>query len=166
MAIFGAVRFMNTKGGPMTDRMTRRGAAARLAAAALAGFALSGCSDDEPPAAQAQAEQIAPKVPVQRIESLELGRLYKGYMLTAYALAPGAGYYEPELRQRYGGQPSADGFYEFDFMVRPPDIPGDYGAEPASARQIRGDFELSVDDLRGAAGVRVWSANGALEGRF
>lgn len=158
---------MECEGGPMTDRMTRRGAVARLTAAALAGFALAGCSsDEETPAAQAEAQQLTPKVPVQRIESLELGKLYKGYMLTAYALAPSAGYYEPELRQRYGGQPSADGFYEFDFMVRPPDIPGEYGAEPAAARQIRGDFELSTDDLRGVAGVRVWAASGAVEGRF
>ncbi|QIE54589.1 hypothetical protein G5B40_03530 [Pikeienuella piscinae] len=147
--------------------MKRIGAAL---ASILTAVALSGCSGsifgDDAEEAAAQAAQLPHKIPVERIETMELGRLYDGYMLTAYAIAPGVGYYQPELRPRYEGGLSADGFYEFDFLVRPPeDLTIDPGA-PLSARMVRGDFELPVDKLRGAAGVRVWSAQDSVEGRF
>ncbi|MFV0476027.1 MAG: hypothetical protein ACK5MQ_17765 [Pikeienuella sp.] len=140
--------------------------AARMMAAGLAALALAGCSafeDEETPPPAAQEPQAQPKVPVEIVENMELGRLYKGYMLTAYARAPGAGYYEPELRPRYGGRPSADGFYEFDFVVRPPEE-AVAGSDPA--RRVRGDVELTTEQLRGVAGVRVWAARGSVEGRF
>lgn len=134
---------------------------------------LAGCSvlpegpifDEEKARAEALAK-IPPKIPVDRIETLELGRLYDGYMLTAYAIAPGAGYYQPELKIRYGGRPAADGFYEFDFLVRPPDDPAAFADAPLTARQMRGDYSLPVEMLRGARGVRVWSARDSVEGRF
>lgn len=140
----------------------------RLAAVAIfAALAATGCStfDDSESDAPVQP-QAAPKVPVDTIENLELGRLYNGYMLTAFGYAPGGGYYEPELRIRYDGRPTVDGFYEFDFLIRAPDDPSLFANSPMQARRVRGDFGLPVDMLRGAVGVRIWSARDSVEGRF
>ena len=78
-----------------------------------------GLGDDEEAAAAADPEaNLPPKISVNRIENLELGRLYDGFMLTSFGIAPGTGYYEPELRPRYNGRPGPDGLFEFDFVVR------------------------------------------------
>ena len=119
---------------------------------------------DEPAAAAEAAEVV--KTPVVRIESLELGRLFRGYMLIATGVAPSTGYHQPELRIRYGGELGPDGFYEFDFVAAAPDDPTQGANAPISARMLRGDFELSPTMLRTARGVRVWSARDSVEGRF
>lgn len=106
------------------------------------------------------------KSPVVRIESLELGRLYRGYMLIATGVAPGTGYYLPELRIRYGGELGPDGFYEFDFVAAAPDDPSAGSSAPVTARILRGDYELTPLMLRSARGVRVWSSRDSVEGRF
>lgn len=145
----------------------------RFAAAALA-MLLSACSliPDGPLFSEETLSGVndpdaglPSKVAVVRIENLELGRLFNGYMLTAIAIAPGTGYYQPELRPRYGGEPGPDGFYEFDFVARPPATSGG-GDAPITARSIRGDVELSPQMLRTGRGVRVWSARDSVEGRF
>lgn len=137
----------------------------------MAAIGLSACSTiedltgtDEPTAAEAPPE--IEKFPVVRIESLELGRLYRGYMLIATGVAPSTGYYLPELRIRYGGELGPDGFYEFDFVAAPPDDPESGANAPVTARILRGDFELSPEMLRTARGVRVWSSRDSVEGRF
>lgn len=114
----------------------------------------------------AEEEVLPDKVAVQRIETLELGRLYDGYMLAAFGIAPGAGYYQPELAPRFGGRVGPDGFYEFDFVVRPPEDVSAGAAAPESARAVRADFELTTEMLRVSRGVRVWSARESVEGRF
>ncbi len=106
------------------------------------------------------------KTPVVRIESLELGRLFRGYMLISTGIAPGTGYYLPELRIRYGGELGPDGFYEFDFVAAAPDDPSQGANAPVTARLLRGDYELSPLMLRSARGVRVWSSRDSVEGRF
>lgn len=141
-----------------------------IVAALFAALALSACDmgpifDPE----KAEAERLAAlpaKVPVDRIETLELGRLYDGYVLTAFGLAPGAGYYQPELRIRYDGRPAADGFYEYDFIVRPPADAAALAGAPEAARRMRADVTMPVAMLRGARGVRVWSSRDSIEGRF
>lgn len=142
----------------------------RWAAVAIsAALAVTGCSafdDSENDASAASQPQAAPKVPVDMIENLELGRLHNGYMLTAFGFAPGGGYYEPELRIRYDGRPTVDGFYEFDFLIRAPDDLSLFANSPMPARRVRGDYALPVDMLRGAVGVRIWSARDSVEGRF
>ena len=145
-------------------------------AAAAATLALSACSylpdlglsdDEETPAAAVDPEALLPaKVAVRRIENLELGRLFDGYMLTAHAIAPGTGFYAPELRPRYGGQLGPDGFFEYDFVIRPPNDPGAGADAPITARLVRADTELTPAMLRAARGVRVWSARDSVEGRF
>lgn len=134
-------------------------------------FGLSACSTiedltgaEETPAATAVSE--IEKTPVVRIESLELGRLYRGYMLIATGVAQGTGYYLPELRIRYGGELGPDGFYEFDFVAAAPDDPTTGSSAPVAARILRGDYELSPLMLRSARGVRVWSSRDSVEGRF
>jgi len=120
---------------------------------------------DESATAAAEALEID-KTPVVRVESLELGRLFRGYMLIATGVAPGTGYYQPELRIRYGGELGPDGFYEFDFVAAAPDDPAQGANAPVTARTLRGDFELSPAMLRTARGVRVWSSRDSVEGRF
>ncbi|MEX2520174.1 MAG: hypothetical protein WD969_12685 [Paracoccaceae bacterium] len=138
----------------------------KLTCAAIgAAMTLGACSTD-PDEVSAGLATLPPKVSVVAIETLELGRLYEGYMLTAFATAPGAGYYQPELRIRYGGRQAVDGFYEYDFLVLPPENPSEFANAPVAARQVRADIELPVDMLRGAAGVRVWSDRDSVEGRF
>ena len=138
---------------------------------------LGGCSvlpdvglfEDEPPAAPEVADpeaNLPPKVAVRRIENLELGRLYNGFMLTAFGIAPGTGYYQPELRPRYGGQLGPDGLFEYDFVVRPPADTTAGQDAPITARVVRADMELTPAMLRGSRGVRVWSARDSVEGRF
>lgn len=122
-------------------------------------------SEDEATVAAAEAAEIE-KFPVVRIESLELGRLFRGYMLTATGVAPGTGYYLPELRIRYGGELGPDGFYEFDLVAAAPDDPNSGANAPVTARLLRGDYELSPLMLRTARGVRVWSSRDSVEGRF
>lgn len=140
---------------------------------AVAALGLGACSllpegplfDPEKAAAEAAA-RIPPKVLVQSVTSLELGRLYSGYMLTAFAVAPGTGYHQPELRVRNDGTLSTDGFYEFDFVVMPPSDPALGQDLPPDARRVRGDFRLTAEILRSARGVRIWSDRESIEGRF
>lgn len=138
----------------------------------LVAFGLSACStiedltgSDDTTASVAQAPEVA-KVPVVRIESLELGRLFRGYMLIANGVAPGTGYHQPELRIRYGGELGPDGFYEFDFVAVAPDDATQGANAPVTARTLRGDYELTPLMLRSARGVRVWSSRDSVEGRF
>lgn len=132
----------------------------------LSGCSYLGLSDDDDSIAAGTDLTEAPKVSVQRIENLELGRLFDGFMLSAVAIAPGTGYYEPELRVRYGGQLGPDGFFEYDFVARAPDDPSTGANAPITARYIRADTELSTDMLRAARGVRIWSERDSVEGRF
>lgn len=122
-------------------------------------------SDESEAAVVDRAPEIE-KTPVVRIESLELGRLFRGYMLISTGIAPGTGYYLPELRIRYGGELGPDGFYEFDFVAVAPDDPSQGANAPVTARLLRGDYELSPLMLRTARGVRVWSSRDSVEGRF
>ncbi len=138
----------------------------------LVAFGLSACStiedltgSDDPEPTATQAPEIA-KEPVVRIESLELGRLFRGYMLIATGVAPGTGYHLPELRIRYGGELGPDGFYEFDFVAAAPDDTSQGANAPVTARLLRGDYELTPLMLRSARGVRVWSSRDSVEGRF
>ncbi|MGB0411975.1 MAG: hypothetical protein ACPGFA_10335 [Pikeienuella sp.] len=114
----------------------------------------------------AKVEEGPPAQSVSRIDTLELGRLHRGYMLTAIGLAPGLGYWDPKLVIRYNGELAPDGFYEFDLVARPPYEPIGNDQAPIPARRVRGDFEITPEMLRSARGVRVWSERDNVEGRF
>lgn len=122
-------------------------------------------SDPAEETAEAEAN-LPPKIAVNRIENLELGRLFNGFMLSAFAIAPGTGFYQPELRPRYGGRPGPDGLFEYDFVVRPPANASRGADAPITARLVRADIELTPEMLRSSRGVRVWSARDSVEGRF
>lgn len=147
--------------------------AAKTAVAAAAVLALAGCEDvgalldfESDRDAEVAAPVGPPKVSVVRIDELELGRLFSGFMLTAVGVAPALGYYAPELRPRFGGELGPDGFYEFDFVAAAPPEPVQSDVSGIAARRIRADFEITPEMLRAARGVRVWSARGNVEGRF
>ena len=147
--------------------------AAKTAVALAAAFALAGCEDVGALLDFESSEETAvaapvgpPKDSVVRIDELELGRLFSGFMLTAVGVAPGLGYFAPELRPRFGGELGPDGFYEFDFVAAAPPEPVKSDVSGIAARRIRADFEITPDMLRAARGVRVWSARGNVEGRF
>ena len=143
----------------------RPGAAAALAA----GLALAGCSwGDEDPAAEVTDAELPPRNgapgapagpiyemrPAASVESLEIGQIYRGRLLTAYGTAPATGWFRAELQPRNGGRLAPDGFLEFDLVAAPPELNG--GAPGAPARlPIRADRAIPASDLAGAQGVRV-----------
>lgn len=122
--------------------------------------------EDEIRADVAERSEGPPPQTASRIDSLELGRLHRGYMLTAIGLAPGLGYWDPALVIRYNGELAPDGFYEFDLVARPPYEAVESENTPITARRIRGDYEITPEMLRSARGVRVWSERDNVEGRF
>ena len=60
------------------------------------------------------------KVPLQAVQSVEIGRTSNGILLTAHGTAPGLGYSLPALRVRRGGELGPDGYQEFDFVATAP----------------------------------------------
>lgn len=146
-----------------------RGWGAVLAAAVLAGCG-SSASDYVPRisvlAPSKPPEEKAPLVvadavkrPVAQITGLELGRMVRGRLLTAYGIAPAGGWFQPELRPLNDGAPSPDGFLEFEFMAAPPDLNGGVGQPglPEEQRRIRADRMIRDSVAAGAVGVRVFS---------
>ena len=139
---------------------------ATLAAVATM-LTLGGCSvlgfgdDEEDAAAEAQAVEASYE-PVLEVSDIEVGRTRNGVVITTIGVAPGLGYAAPELRLRRDGQPGPDGYLDFDFVARAPATP--VNAEPASprARLIRADHPLTLDELRGARGIRIHAAEGGM----
>jgi hypothetical protein len=132
--------------------------------AALAIGALAACADESEP------ESVAPPAPppgperflVQQVDRLSLGRTHDGFMLAAFGVAETAGWRLPRLEPAGSGL-GPDGFLTFDFTAIPP---AEGVAAPEGARRVRADVELSPTMLRGAAGVRVRAASGAVEAAF
>jgi hypothetical protein len=103
------------------------------------------------------------KVPVQAVRSVEIGRTRDGFIITAYGTAPGLGYSLPALRPRRGGQPSNDGFVEYDFVATEPAEGLDLPPGTTGARALRADLPVTVSSLRGAAGIRVLAIRGGVQ---
>lgn len=95
------------------------------------------------------------QVPVQTVDSVEIGRTRDGFLLTAHGAAPGLGYSLPALRQRRDGAPGIDGYIEYDFVATEPPAGFDLPAGTAQTRRLRADLPISVATLRGVAGIRV-----------
>lgn len=106
------------------------------------------------------------KVPIQAVREIEIGRTRDGFIITAFGTAPGLGFSLPQLRPRRSGAPGADGFVEFDFVASEP-APGlDLPPGTLTARALRADRPVTLDELRGAAGIRVLAINGGVQLTF
>ncbi|TYO89456.1 hypothetical protein [Oceanicella actignis] len=165
----------------MPARPLRRPGARPLAAAFMAVAAgLAGCGNDyvriealspsvepEPAPKPAPREALTLK-PVEAIELIELGVTRDGALIHAVGLAPTTRWFAATLRPRGGGAPAPDGFLEFDFLAAPPELNG--GAPGArglpAQRRLQAALPLSEQTVRGAAGVRVFAAQGAAAARF
>ncbi|WP_092862445.1 hypothetical protein [Albimonas pacifica] len=139
-----------------------------MAAALTAGLALAGCSwgeeEQAPVEAQTPPQGGAPgpsgpvyeKRPVASVESLEIGQIYRGRLLTAHGAAPATGWFHATLEPRNGSRLAPDGFLEFDLVAAPPELNGGEPGVPARL-PIRADRAIPTADLVGAQGVRVYA---------
>ncbi|MEM9782360.1 MAG: hypothetical protein AAF899_07785 [Pseudomonadota bacterium] len=149
---------------------------AMLGAALLLSATLSGCSlfrDDEEEAAAARAAAEAEAeagpdrpVPVDVVSEIEIGRLTDGIVITAFGVAPSAGFATPELAARRAGAPGPDGFVEFDLLAVPPDPSFEMPQGSVRVREIRADQLLRIDSLQGIAGIRIHALRNFRELRF
>ena len=115
-------------------------------------------------AARLQAAQI--KVPVTAVRSVELGRTRDGFLITAFGTAPGLGYALPALRVRRSGAPGVDGYIEYDFVASEPAPGFNLPQGTTQSRALRADLAVSLQQLRGAAGIRVLALNGGVQMDF
>lgn len=123
-------------------------------------------STTEQEAEQARQEAIQATVPIQAVRTVEMGRTRDGFIITAFGTAPGLGYALPSLRVRRGGTPSADGYIEFDFVAVEPPAGFDLPQGTTRARALRADLPVRLEDLQGAAGLRVMALNGGVQMDF
>lgn len=123
-------------------------------------------SDEEEAAPQAAAtvEQIVQ--PVESVRGIEIGRARDGVVITAYGIAPGLGYSAPRLRERRNGRLGTDGYLDFDFVADAPDRGFALPKGEPQARILRADRLISIEVLRGAAGIRVHGASGGQQIAF
>lgn len=108
----------------------------------------------------------ANKVPMQAVRAVEVGRTSNGILLTAFGTAPGLGYSLPTLRVRRGGQPSNDGYLEFDLVATEP-APGlNLPLGDVRSRAIRADLPIDIRALQGVRGLRVLALQGQMQVNF
>lgn len=108
----------------------------------------------------------ANKVPVQAVSTVEIGRTGSGILITAYGVAPGAGYSLPLLRVRRDGVPASDGYIEFDFVASAPAIELNLGQGNPRSRALRADLPVDLAGLQSARGLRVLALNGGFQVDF
>jgi len=131
---------------------------ARAAVAVALSAPMGACSwfgDDEPEAPVAVTPVIRAPVQVLAVRAVEIGRTRDGLVITAYGTAPGLGYGSPTLQTRREGQPASDGFVDYDFVALPPDPGFELPQGSVEARELRADALVKIEDLQGAAGIRV-----------
>ena len=112
------------------------------------------------------AQRIQAKVPITAVRSVELGRTRDGFLITAQGTAPGLGYSLPVLRARRGGRPGTDGYVEFDFVASEPAAGSNLPRGTSQARAMTAVQAVRVNDLRGAAGIRVLALTGGIQVDF
>lgn len=145
-------------------------------AIAVAALVLAGCETDtalddvgtlwgedsaaEIEAAQARRAAIENKVPVTSVRLVEVGQTRDGFLISAFGTAPGLGYALPALRARRSGEPSIDGFIEFDFVASPPSADLQLPPGTTRTRSVRADVAVRNRDVRGVLGIRVFALQG------
>ncbi|QDL92607.1 hypothetical protein FDP22_12910 [Paroceanicella profunda] len=129
---------------------------------------LAGCSYSvanplsEPDGPQTSAEVAAAKVRLATVDTLDVGRGFRGVLVQVTATAPLQGFYAPELRLLDGGRPTADGAVVLEAVALPPDA-SPVGAGPASARSMIAAQFVGDDILAGARKIRVVGTDSGLE---
>ena len=145
----------------------------RFAGAALAlAMVVTGCSfggEVDTPLDEEVVEVdriVTATVPILAVRSVEMGRTRDGFLITAVGTAPGLGYSLPRLRARRGGEAGADGFIEYDFVAVEPRPEFELPPGTIQTRTVRADLPVTLEDLRGAAGLRVVALNGGVQMDF
>ncbi|MEM6489739.1 MAG: hypothetical protein AAF677_15960 [Pseudomonadota bacterium] len=144
---------------------------ARLAAVLTVCCLPAACSlfgDDEEAdaaAAEAEATRVLPQ-PVDTVVGVEIGRTASGFVITAYGIAPGAGFGVPQLTPRRQGRPAPDGFIEYDFRAIPPDPNFEMPRGSETVRRLRADRLVSERVFSAAAGIRIFALRNARAVRF
>ncbi|MFK7943255.1 MAG: hypothetical protein AB8B85_10135 [Paracoccaceae bacterium] len=148
----------------------------------VAGLALGACStgtavDDvgtlwgeqstaEREAAESRAQAILARIPVQSVQSIEMGRTRDGFLITAMGTAAGLGYSLPTLRVRRQGAPGVDGYIEYDFVAVAPAQGFAFPPGTTQSRAMRADLPVTLRQLQGASGLRVLALNGGVQMDF
>jgi len=144
----------------------RRSTAFVVAVSVATGLGLTGCSwlgfgDDEE--VTVEQEQAGPAFePVESVRDIEIGRTRDGFVITAFGVAPGLGYSQPQLRPRRQGGVGPDGYLDYDLIARAPDPGFNLGTGSATARTVRADLQVTLGELQGARGIRVHAVEGGL----
>jgi hypothetical protein len=126
----------------------------RFMLTAMAAMLLQACSDDPEPVAAPQPAAPAP-VAVATVTGVEVGVVFGGVMVSARGRGAGEGWREVRLLPR--GR-TADGALDFDMVGLAPAAP-----DPALSQRLRADLPLSWREVGGAARVRVFGGDGAIE---
>lgn len=137
----------------------------RRLAMILAATTLAACaSEPEPP--PAPLAPIAPAAPqrlaAERIERIEIGRMFDGYAISVTGLFPGRGWTVPALRLRDAGGAGADGFVDFELTAQPPPA----GAAAEGETRLTAHALLRDGQTAAAQGARVAARAGAVEAPF
>ncbi|MEM9141142.1 MAG: hypothetical protein AAGB15_15045, partial [Pseudomonadota bacterium] len=106
------------------------------------------------------------KVPVAAVQSVEVGQTRDGFLISAFGTAPGLGYSLPALRVRRSGEPSTDGFLEYDFVASAPSANLQLPPGTTRTRSIRADLAVKRNALRGVQGIRVFAVQGGVQVGF
>jgi len=147
--------------------MNRRQMLSRLGWLAAAA-ALTACADEPAPPTVEDMDEVGAKQVVARVARLEIGRVHKGFILTAYAEADGVGWSRPQLRP-HTGMVGPDGYFEFDFVASPAAPPKPKGGKlppplpPGLTQKLRADTPVSDALLQNARGVRVFGVQAGAE---
>ncbi|WP_118136629.1 hypothetical protein [Oceanicella sp. SM1341] len=108
-----------------------------------------------------RAEVQAAKVRLATIDTLEVGRSFRGVLVQVTATAPLQGFYEPQLRL-LDNRPAADGAIVLEAVALPPEA-SPVGAGPVSARSMIMAQFVGDDILAGATKIRVVGTDSGLE---
>jgi hypothetical protein len=137
----------------------------RRLAMILAATALAACSSEpEPP--QAPLAPIAPAAPqrltAERIERIEIGRMFDGYAISVIGVFPGRGWSVPALRLVDASGAGADGFVDLELTAQVPPA----GAAPDGETRLIAHALVRDAQTASARGARVAARAGAAEAPF
>lgn len=111
------------------------------------------------------ARQMVIKDPVLTADGMEIGVMFDGYAIAVFGVAPTTGWYQPELRARNGGAPTAEGVMEYDFFAADParndGVAGVAGT--AEDRRVRADVFIDRATANSVRAIRIFGTAGVYE---